>query len=204
MGKTDTVIFDWGGVLIDNPAQGLVDYCARHLGVNSKALEEVFGVCLSEFQKGQVTENKMWRNVARSLGVAGPKVLSLWGDAFRDVYSPKEEMFDLAKKLGANRYNVGFLSNTEMPPRDLFYEQGYDKIFRSPVFSCVERIAKPDPRIYRIVASRLGVRLEEAVFIDDSPSYIAGAKSTGMQGILFESPEQVKRELADLGINLRL
>jgi hypothetical protein len=32
--RIEAVLFDWGGVLIENPAPGLMDYCAKALGVS--------------------------------------------------------------------------------------------------------------------------------------------------------------------------
>ena len=32
------IIFDWGGVLIDNPANGLMEYCANSLEIKTEVL----------------------------------------------------------------------------------------------------------------------------------------------------------------------
>ena len=45
------VIFDWGGVLIDNPALGLVAYCAEHLGVSEATFAEAHKKFEPAFQK---------------------------------------------------------------------------------------------------------------------------------------------------------
>jgi putative hydrolase of the HAD superfamily len=198
----NTIIFDWGGVLIDNPAQGLLDYCASHLNVNSAVLETVLDAYLPHFQKGTLPEQELWEKVTKDLDVAPPRVDSLWEDAFRSVYIPKEEMFDLAKRLKENGYKVGFLSNTEVPPMNYFHERGYGDIFQEPVFSCAVGAIKPEAEIYQITAKRLGIDPKTAVFIDDKISYIEGARAVGMSGIVFDNPQQVKKELANLGINI--
>jgi putative hydrolase of the HAD superfamily len=58
------------------------------------------------------------------------------------------------------------------------------------IISAEEGIAKPDPRIFRIAAERLGVRPQEAVFVDDRPENVQGARAVGMRGIQFETREQ--------------
>ena len=56
-------------------------------------------------------------------------------------------------------------------------------------------MAKPDPRIYRLTCDRLGVRPEQAVFLDDQPDFVEGALETGMRAILFEDNDQAIAEL---------
>jgi HAD superfamily hydrolase (TIGR01509 family) len=44
---------------------------------------------------------------------------------------------------------------------------------------------KPDPRIFEIALERLGgVAPERALFLDDHPGNIAGARAAGITGIL--------------------
>lgn len=196
----DTIIFDWGGVLIDDPAEGLVKYCSQSLGVTADALRETLDHYLIDFQRGILSERKMWQSVTKSLNVDTPKG-SLWGEAFRNVYSPKEEIFSLARKLRNDGYKVGFLSNTEQPMMTFFFEQNYD-MFHSKVFSCAEGFIKPEGRIYEIAIDRLDSEAAKTVFIDDKTSYVNGAEALGIKGILFHDPEQVRRELIKLGIDL--
>ena len=47
----------------------------------------------------------------------------------------------------------------------------------------VEGIMKPDPRIYRLSAARLGVACEDVVFLDDQPVNLAGAEAVGMTAV---------------------
>jgi putative hydrolase of the HAD superfamily len=44
-------------------------------------------------------------------------------------------------------------------------------------------ILKPDPRIYRMIADRLGVQLPDIVFLDDQPVNLAGAAAVGMTAV---------------------
>jgi len=59
----------------------------------------------------------------------------------------------------------------------------------------VEKVIKPDPRLYRILLDRYGLKAEECVFIDDNPANVAGAEAVGIKGILFKNAEQLRAEL---------
>ena len=63
-------------------------------------------------------------------------------------------------------------------------------------------VTKPDPAIYRIVLERAGVEAERAVFLDDSPINVDGARAVGMPAILFTDATQARRDLIALGLRL--
>jgi epoxide hydrolase-like predicted phosphatase len=193
------VIFDWGGVLIDDPTPGLVAYCSKHLKVAEKEFNRVRKKFEFDFQKGKISEEEFWRRVCSELKAAKPTVKSLWRDAFMAAYSEKKEVFSLASSLHRSSYKTGFLSNTEDPAMKFFYEQGYD-MFDVLVFSCAEGTRKPEKRIYEIALERLGVKPKEAVFIDNQIENAKGAEKAGMNAILFKSPKQLKKELASFSI----
>ena len=58
--------------------------------------------------------------------------------------------------------------------------------------------AKPDAAIYRHAVAGLGVRPEQALFIDDRAENIEGARTAGLEALHFESPAQLKKQLAEL------
>jgi len=197
--KIESVIFDWGGVLIDDPAPGLIRYCADVLHVSDEHFIEAYGKFEVDFRKGAISEDSFWVQLAGELNVSRPAPVSLWGQAFAEVYKPKEDMFSLVSLLSNNGYKTALLSNTEIPAMQYFYQQQYD-MFDVLVFSCWERLKKPERKIYELVLERLNSRPNQSVFIDDKPKCIKGAQEAGLNTILFESVSQVKKELSLLGV----
>jgi putative hydrolase of the HAD superfamily len=195
------VIFDWGGVLIDNPAPGMLALFAQELGVTPEAVNNAYIPLGEQFQKGQIAEHDLWEGLCATLGVAIPYNPLLWEHVFAQVYTPKGEMFTLASMLKDRGYKIGLLSNTESPSVRFFYQQGYT-MFDATVFSCEEGTRKPESRIYEIALKRLDVQPPEAIFIDDRTEFCRGAQAVGMHAIPFETPRQVKKALAFLAITL--
>jgi putative hydrolase of the HAD superfamily len=72
------------------------------------------------------------------------------------------------------------------------------------VWSCQLGIVKPDPAIYRHTLGKLGVRPEEALFIDDKLANIEAARAVGMQAIEFSTIEQLRADLIAQGFNAQL
>lgn len=195
------IVFDWGGVLIDYPVSASISYCADKLNVDEKLFSREFKKYVNLFQKGEITEDLIWENISKQLKIQKPTTASLCREAFHNVYIPKKEMFQLATNLKNNGYKIGFLSNTERPMMKYFKKQQYD-IFDVTVFSCVEGTVKPERKIYEILLKRLWVDAYEAVLIDDIKEYINAAQDIGMNGILFENPQQVMRELGRFGVKI--
>lgn len=193
------VIFDWGGVLIDNPVPGIITYCAKTLGTSGTEFWNAVRNFEEPFMKGEISEGAFWEGVCSELNVQKPVARSLWGDAFRKAYSPKKEVFSMVSSLRKKGYKTGFLSNTEAPAMEYFHEQGYD-MFDALVFSCAEGTMKPEKRIYELMLKRIGLRSRETVFIDDREVYITGAKKVGINTILFKRADQVKEELASFSV----
>jgi len=196
-----SVIFDWGGVLIDNPAPGLMRYFANALGVCGEDYIKAHRKFAPDFQRGSISEDRFWAGVCGELGAQQPKGFSLWSRAFETVYSPKKDMFALAGRLQNNGYKTAVLSNAEIPTMQYFRQQGYD-MFDVVVFSCEEGTIKPERKIYELALEKLAVTAGQAVFIDDKPDFIGGAKAVGLNTILFNSPDQVKEELARLCVKI--
>jgi putative hydrolase of the HAD superfamily len=199
MANIKAVIFDWGGVLIEDPGPGLMEYCAKALDVTEAQYVAAHEKFAEGFQKGIVTEDAFWTSVCTELGRPKPRVQSLWGDAFRAVYKPRVEMFDLVQRLCDKGYKTAVLSNTERPAMEYFHTLGYT-MFDVAVFSCAEGTRKPERQIYEGTVARLSCRPAQTVFIDDKIEYINGAKEVGLNTILFEGIEQLKRALARLGV----
>lgn len=67
------------------------------------------------------------------------------------------------------------------------------------IFSCHEKLVKPDPAIYELLCERYGISKENAVFIDDSPKNVKGAENVGIRAILFtgQTPEEL---FAQIGV----
>jgi 2-haloacid dehalogenase len=67
--------------------------------------------------------------------------------------------------------------------------------FRDIVVSGVERIAKPEPAIYRIAAERFGHPPERMLFIDDNRDNVEAARALGWQAHHFTDAETLARDL---------
>ena len=97
------------------------------------------------------------------------------------------------------RYRLGLLSNANDDLRQMLTErwQITDQ-FDDMIISAEVGLLKPDRRIYELAVSRLGVQPDEAVFIDDMPVNVEGARIAGLQAIQYLNNQQVIEDLESI------
>ena len=94
-------------------------------------------------------------------------------------------------------YKTGLLSNfsNDLRPK-IENEWAIASAFDEIIISCEVGMIKPDPAIFNLMLDRLGVKVDESVFIDDRIKNIDGAKELGLHTIFFTDKEQAFGELA--------
>jgi 2-haloacid dehalogenase len=71
--------------------------------------------------------------------------------------------------------------------------------FADIIVSGVEKVAKPDPRIYEIVEARSGREGAALFFTDDNPANIAAARARGWHAHLFTDAKGLEAALVEAG-----
>ena len=196
------VVFDWGGVLIYNPAPVYLRYLAEYFHVEEEEFKRILRGYEHDFQTTRISEQVLWEQVCTALQIPQPSLPdSLWKKAFSRAYAENPDVFSLATDLKKMGYFIGLLSNTELPAVDYFYEKKY-VVFDGIMFSCLEGVRKPDPEIFHRFLKRFQLQAAEMVFIDDNESNIATADNLGIQTVLFTDINQCKQKLQSLQITL--
>jgi 2-haloacid dehalogenase len=72
--------------------------------------------------------------------------------------------------------------------------------FDDIIVSGVEKVAKPDPRIYEIVEARSGRSGDALFFTDDNPANIAAARARGWDAHLFLDAAGLEVQLEEAGL----
>lgn len=196
-----SIIFDWGGVIIDSPSENIMSYCSDCLKVEKNDLKMIYSKYKSSFQKGILSEQELWRKVCFELNVNLPERESLWKDAFIHSYHERNDILSVINRIKENGYKIGFISNTETPAMEFFKELDY-RLFDVEVFSCVEGVCKPQIEIYEIGLRKLDVLPEESIFIDDRKENIATAKKLKINTIIYVDFDQFTNDLREFSIDI--
>jgi epoxide hydrolase-like predicted phosphatase len=193
MRKKEAVIFDWGGVLIDNPTVKMFNYLSNYFKIDEKELIRFYrNNCDKALQTG-VEEEKIWEGLYEKFDIDGKTKPKIWKKAVENCFVDRKEIWNFVSELREKGYKTGFLSNTEKGAVEYFWENGYGECFDTAVFSCDEGIVKPNEQIYRVTLERLGVAANQAVFVDDKKENIEGAEKLGITGVLFTKRTDIEK-----------
>lgn len=129
--------------------------------------------------------------IAKRLGISEKS----WHETVNNGRMVNYELLECVSEL-KNKYKTAMLSNIGSAGVRRFFPEGLlEKYFDPIIESGVIGYAKPEARAYEITADRLGVRLDECLFIDDREVYIEGAQHVGMKTILYENFDKFKKDL---------
>ena len=118
-----------------------------------------------------------------------------------ELTGPVEGMEELAKDLSEAGLPLYLLSNTSRAFHAFRGRIPALRYFTGEFISADHRLLKPDPAIFRAFLAEFGLTAEETLFIDDWAPNIEGARSVGMEGIVFDgSADSLREALAGLGI----
>lgn len=180
------VIFDYGGVLRREDAADFDDFAEEvglPRGVLWAAFHDIPAYRLS--RTGQLDAAGYRDAVVKALSAyvdrsKAEAALAAF-DARRAVDAPVEPAMAALLDRLRGRVRLGLLSNAGSGARARLEALGVTKAFDDVVCSGDVGLAKPDPAIFRLAASRLGVPPEACFFIDDSAGHVEAARSVGMR-----------------------
>ena len=188
------VIFDWGGVLIENPTEGILQYCREVLGIGAGCMLAAYRKLIPYLQEGKITEEEFWKGVRRRTGAKGELPASLWFEAFEQSYVEKADVFAVTLELHASGCRTGILSNTEKPTKPLMDREPY-RIFDPIVLSWEVGASKPQRRIFEVLIETLALPPSEILLIDDVEANIRAARELGLRGHVFTNAQTLRRDL---------
>ena len=167
---------------------------AKDRDVDMELLDRTSYEVWNNAKTGQIPSEELWKRCAEIIGITAEEFRS----NFIKMFSFDDELLDLAKKL-KQEYRMVLITNNI---KDWFEEERklrrLDDVFELIVTSYEEGIAKPNQDIYRSTCSKIGVKPEECVFIDDKRRNTDSAAQLGMHTILYTSLEEFRKELQKL------
>ena len=180
------IIFDYGGVLLDWNPHYLYD---SYFGDVEKAEWFLTNICTYEWN-AQHDNGKPIAEGTAELIKQHPeweKEIRLYYDDFMKMMGGQiPGMEEMIKDLKFRGFHVYGLSNWSVetfalvrpvyPVLDLMEDM---------VISGIEKVMKPDHRIFELALKRFGIKAEETIFLDDNPANVQAACEIGIKGILF-------------------
>ncbi|MFK2820179.1 HAD family phosphatase [Flavobacteriaceae sp. LMIT009] len=203
MKKIDTIIFDLGGVLIDwNPEYVYLDV----FNGDRQKMQWFFDeICTTEWNLNQdagyplamATEERiaMFPEHKELIEMFYGRWEEMLGDAIEDTVTILREL--------SHRFKIVALTNWSHETFPVALKKfDFLQWFEGIVVSGEEKTRKPYKDIYELTLKRFNLTAESSIFIDDNKENIEAANAIGINGIHFNSPMQLKKQLGTFNINL--
>ncbi len=201
--KVSALLFDYGGTLAFLDFEMLArEFSRPHRKLDPLKLEHaeyrgrqaldhyLMSTANPDFQKGW---NGFWRAWMHAAGLADDEMEEV-GVRFRAMHTEaslwrviRPGTIDALETLKSAGLKLGIVSNADGRVEADAKRFGIARYFDVIIDSQVVGIEKPDPRIFHLALSRLGVAPEEAMFTGDIYSIdMLGARAAGITGKLID------------------
>jgi putative hydrolase of the HAD superfamily len=209
MPEVAAVIFDLYGTL--------VDFSARRLDQTLVDLATILGLSHPDYGATNADKRIGWEEgVYETLEAHFEDVCSAHGldtssarihaaverclEFGRLGLEPRAEALETLAWLRSTGYRIGVISNCSNEVPLLWPHTSLAHLVDTAVFSCLERVRKPDPRIYQAACFRLQVSPEACLYVGDGGSNeLTGAAAVGMRAIGLCVPDEDAYDVERLG-----
>lgn len=191
----DTVLCDVGGVILLFDSAVAADIETRHGLKRGTLLPTALKTPVARRAMVGAVSAQQWRR--ETAEVLGGAAVMEWLDYHGDL---NHEVVECLRAVRSGGVRVVLLSNaTDRLAVDLAFHRLGD--LADAVFCSADiRLAKPSPAAYRYAARHGGFSLERALYVDDTPSWVAAGAGLGLQGHVFESPQILVKDLKARGL----
>lgn len=199
--SANLLVWDIGGVLLSNGWDHAERaQTAEHFGLDLDELNRRVDEHAIAYELGETTLAEFLHATV----FYAPREFTL-DECARYVFGlsrPHEEVLSFARAI-ARQFGPMVALNNEGAE---FNQNRIDtfrltEILRVFFSSCYTRIRKPDPRAFRLVTQAMHVDPSRCVFIDDRTENVAAAENMGWTAFLFRDLNQLRSDLAKLGIS---
>ena len=187
MNNIDTLIFDFGGVIINLDYSKPVDEFKKLGILDSKKLysKKEQTKLFDSLECGQISDVTFLNEIRKKSNTNDLELIKkAWNSILLNI---PEERVHLLKKL-SSKYKLFLLSNTNsIHLKEIITSYGEKKwknfisIFNDVYFSNQIGMRKPNENIFFYVINKNKLDVSKTLFIDDSPQHIKTAKKIGFK-----------------------
>jgi len=205
MSDIELIVFDMDGVLAEIDRGRRLHHLSLFTGRTPASLQAL--IFDSDFEReaergAYATGTEYLSALNQRIGAALTR--SQWIHARRIAMTPLTETMRAAEQL-AEKFRIVTLTNNGPLLKESIHEilPQVASIFGPGFHATFEFGArKPEPEVFERLLAHEQIDPERALFIDDDPGHIAGAKSIGMHAFEFPGESQVRASLNRFGLEL--
>ena len=149
--------------------------------------------------RGELSPEQFWLRIGAQVGLSEADSLAM----SRDYWAGDQlngAAVTLARRARQGRLRVGLLSNAYNDLAPELASHHLASLFDDVVVSALVGLIKPEPAIYTLACSRLGVAPQETVFLDDSRANVEVALQMGLCALQYVDESTISAAAGLLGL----
>lgn len=200
--KTTGCVFDFGGVMTATTMPENLLPVVKRLGIDWSVITGGYAKYRRQLDGDFLSFEDMYDLIFadNDIVVSDAERAEVIESDISSYHRRNEETLRFMKSLKERGFKIGILTN--MPTRFIpgFKEHFGDFIALADalVISGEEKMFKPQPRIYRLLAGRLGLDAGELCFFDDVEANCEAARKCGWKAVRFENTAQTAADFEKL------
>ena len=187
------IVYDYGGVISKKQNKELVNKMCKILNITAQQFFSFYTKERKDYDSALIDAKTYWI-----------KTIKLMDEQIELKDIDKLIEFDLKSWLDINKETIEYiksikdkiklalLSNITFEVLEEIKNLYWIHYFDTKIFSCEERVCKPDYKIYNICIKRVNVEPQHILFIDDSKENLNAAQKMGINILKFTDCENMK------------
>ncbi len=191
------MLFDLHGVLLHHPTEEDQRHLEHALGVSDpQRFRHTLQEMASALDVGELSESHWWRAVSAHADNSDIDAREAFEAACAGYINPDPEAVAAALELIDAGHLCGVLANVSIGlavrmRRDLPWLADFDAV----AFSCDIALPATVPESFSVAVEAMGATMRETVYVSANPGHVAAAEAAGLQGLLYDGPESLRRLL---------
>jgi len=199
------ILFDFGGVIYKHPKAVIPQVLSVIFNQPEEKIGKEYGKYKNQFFAGKISSEKLLDSLKQKFSTKKTieELEKEWLRVYGELARPDEGILSLLNDL-KGKYKLYLFTNTTKMSDRHNRRTGIYNYFDDLFCSFKIGLVKPDPKIYQFAISKIGIKPEECILIDDLEENLSPARNLGIKTLLFdvlkENPKKLGIELKKLGV----
>jgi len=193
MKNIKTIVYDYGGVISKKQNKKLVYKMCNILNIPEQQFFSFYGQERKDYDSALIDAKTYWIKTIKLIGgqIKSKDIDRLIEFDAKSWLDINKETIEYIKSI-QGKIKLALLSNMTFDVLEKIKTLYWIHYFDSKIFSCEEKVAKPDEKIYEVCLKKVKIEPQHILFIDDSEVNLIAAQRMGINILKFTDCENMK------------
>ena len=187
------IVYDYGGVISKKQNKELVNKMCKILNIPAQQFFSLYTKERKDYDSALIDAKTYWTKTIKLMDGQIElkdidKLIEFDTKSWLDI---NKETIEYIKSI-KDKIKLALLSNMTFEVLEEIKNLYWIHYFEAKIFSCEEKVSKPDDKIYNICIKKAKVEPQHILFIDDSIVNLHAAQKMGMNILKFTDCENMK------------